>query len=240
MFGYDKGAFTGANTKGKKGYFELADGGTIFLDEIGDLSKTMQVKLLHVIQNRAFYRVGGSSEIRVNVRIIVATNRRLERDVKEGLFREDLYYRINVFPIRQPPLRERESDIHELVNFILPKICHKIGTDTKAVSAEAYDKMSLYNWPGNIRELENVLERAVTLCEGKTLLSEHINIKVTKKNFINHGAYLKPLRETMAEVELDIIDNVLTFTGGDKKQTMEILEIKKTKLYGRIKELNTK
>ncbi|WP_240839688.1 sigma-54-dependent Fis family transcriptional regulator [Acidaminobacter sp. JC074] len=237
LFGYEKGAFTGASARGKKGYFELAHGGTIFLDEIGDLKKEMQVKLLHVIQNRTFYKVGGDKEVKVDVRIIVATNRKLEKDVKQGLFREDLYYRINVFPIKQPPLRERIDDIYELVNYILPKVCYNIGTDDKAVSAEAYEKMKLYHWPGNIRELENVLERAITLCDGKTILSEHIQVKITNKNMFSEEVLLRPLKETMKDVELDVINKVLIHTDGNKRKTMDILAIKKTKLYDSIKEI---
>ena len=235
MFGYDKGAFTGANAKGKKGYFELADGGTLFLDEIGDLSKNMQVKLLQSIQNKSFFRVGGDKETRVNIRIIVASNKNLEKDVKEGLFREDLYYRINVFPIKQPPLREHIEDIHELVAYLLPKVCMNVGVEAKSLSADAYEKLRLYNWPGNVRELENVLERAVNLCESKIILSEHVHVRVVHKNYMNKEFFLKPLRDVLYDTELNIIDQVLLYTAGDKEAAMEILDIKKTKLYERIK-----
>lgn len=240
MFGYDKGAFTGASNKGKKGYFEMADGGTLFLDEIGELSKSMQVKLLHAIQNKSFYRVGGDKEIHVNVRIIVATNRNLEKDVKNGHFREDLYYRINVFPIKQPPLREHSEDIHELVSSLLPKVCENAGVVVKTVSAEAFDKMRLYHWPGNVRELENVLERAVNLCEGQTIFSEHIQVRITQKNFINKEFFLKPLKEVLLDTELDIIEQVMIHTSGNKEAAMNILNIKKTKLYERLKMIQDK
>ncbi|MCH4887463.1 AAA family ATPase [Acidaminobacter sp. JC074] len=235
MFGYDKGAFTGASNKGKKGYFELADGGTLFLDEIGDLSKSMQVKLLQAIQNKSFFRVGGDREIQVNVRIIVATNRNLEKDVKDGAFREDLYYRINVFPIKQPPLRERIEDIYELVSYLLPKVCKNVGVKEKKLSQDAYEKLRLYTWPGNVRELENVLERAVNLCEDHLILSDHIHIKVVKRNYMNKDFFLKPLNQVLWDTELDIIEQVLLYTGGDKEAAMEILDIKKTKLYQRLK-----
>lgn len=237
MFGYEKGAFTGASNKGKKGYFELAHGGTIFLDEIGELSKSIQVKLLNAIQNKSFYRVGGEEEVKVDVRIIAATNRNLGQDVKNGLFREDLYYRINVFPIKQSSLRERSEDIHELVNVLLPKIAQKVGVTNKSVSAEAFEKMSMYDWPGNIRELENVLERAVNLCEDRVLLADHINIQITQKNYINEAVLNKSLKELTLEMELDVIEQVLAYTGGDKMKAMEVLKIKKTKLYERIKEI---
>jgi len=235
MFGYDKGAFTGASNKGKKGYFELADGGTLFLDEIGDLSKNMQVKLLQAIQNRSFYRVGGDKEVQVNVRIIVATNRNIEKDVSKGIFREDLYYRINVFPIKQPPLRERVEDIYELVSYLLPKVCKNVGVKEKRLTSNAYEKLRLYTWPGNVRELENVLERAVNLCEEDIISSHHIQIKIVKRNYMNKEFFLKPLKDVLVDTELDIIEQVMLYTGGDKEAAMEILNIKKTKLYDKLK-----
>ncbi len=240
LFGYERGAFTGANQKGKKGYFEMADTGTIFLDEIGDLSKGMQVKLLHVIQNKKFYKVGGDKEINVNVRIIVATNRNLESDVKNNLFRKDLYYRINVFPIHIPSLRERIDDMYELVEYLLPKICMKIGTEEKRISGEAMAKLRVYHWPGNIRELENILERAVNLCDDKTIMSEHIKVKINKKNLNNQEEYLKPLKDSLNALELEIIENVIDYTNNDKIKTMEILKIKKTKLYEKLKAIKEK
>ncbi|MDM8533537.1 sigma 54-interacting transcriptional regulator [Clostridiaceae bacterium HSG29] len=235
LFGYEKGAFTGANQKGKKGYFEMADSGTIFLDEIGDLPKAMQVKLLHVIQNKKFYKVGGDKEIEVDVRIIAATNRNLELDVKNKLFRKDLYYRINVFPIHIPSLRERIDDMHELVEYLLPKICMKIGTEEKRISGEAMAKLRVYHWPGNIRELENILERAVNLCDDKIITSDYIKVKINKKNLINQEEYLKPLKDSLNELELEIIENVMDYTNDDKMKTMKILKIKKTKLYDKLK-----
>jgi len=240
LFGYERGAFTGANQKGKKGYFEMADTGTIFLDEIGDLPKAMQVKLLHVIQNKKFYKVGGDKEIKVNVRIIAATNRNLELDVKNNLFRKDLYYRINVFPIHIPSLRERIDDMHELVEYLLPKICMKIGTEEKRISGEVMAKLRVYHWPGNIRELENILERAVNLCDDKTIMSEHIKVKINKKNLINQEEYLKPLKDSLNILELEIIENVMDYTNNDKEKTMGILKIKKTKLYEKLKVIKEK
>ncbi len=235
LFGYEKGAFTGANTKGKKGFFELADGGTLFLDEIGDISKGTQVKLLQAIQNKAFFKVGGDREIQVDTRIIVATNRQLEKAVQAGEFREDLYYRINVFPIKQPPLRERVEDISDLVRYLLPEICKRVGVKEKQLTAEAYEKLRLYTWPGNVRELENVLERAVNLCEGEVITCHHLQIKVVKRNFMSNAFLLKPLKEVLLDVELDVIEQVLLFTKGDKEAAMSILKIKKTKLYTCIK-----
>jgi len=207
----------------------------LFLDEIGDLSKNMQVKLLQAIQNRSFFRVGGDKEIQVNVRIIVATNRNLEKDVNDGSFREDLYYRINVFPIIQPPLRERVEDIYELVSYLLPKVCENVGVQEKKLSPDAFEKLRLYTWPGNVRELENVLERAVNLCEEDIIVGNHIHIKVVKRNYMNKDFFLKPLKDVLIDTELDIIEQVLLYTGGDKESAMEIIDIKKTKLYERLK-----
>lgn len=237
FFGYEKGAFTGAHTKGKKGYFEMANGGTIFLDEIGDISKNMQVKLLRVIQSKKFYRVGSNNETKVDVRIIVATNRNLENDIRSGEFREDLYYRINVFPIHIPPLRERVSDIRELVEDLLPKISRRVGTDVKRLSGESLNKMMIYDWPGNVRELENVLERAVNLCDDKNILSEYIKVKIPKRNITNRINYIRPLKATLDEFELEVVQNVLQYVNGDKKKAMEILDIKKTSFYEKMKKI---
>lgn len=237
LFGYEKGAFTGANIKGKKGYFEMANGGTIFLDEIGEISQNMQAKLLQVIQNKKFFKVGGNKEILVDVRIIVATNKNLETEVKKKRFREDLYYRINVFPINVIPLRDRKEDIFELVEFLVPKICERIGCELKRISGEALNKLMMYLWPGNIRELENVLERAVNLCDDKTILSRHIRINIEKKNTMNTINYIKSLKETLEQTEKEAIKSVMKYTKGNKKEAMEILEIKKTSLYEKLKNI---
>jgi PAS domain S-box-containing protein len=168
LFGHEKGAFSGAINK-RLGRFELADGGTIFLDEIGELPAEAQVKLLRVLQEREFERVGGSAPIRVDVRVIAATNRDLLREVHEKRFREDLYYRLNVFPVRLPPLRERKADIPLLVHFLMNKFTLRIGKPLDGVSGPTMQLLRNYAWPGNIRELENVLERAIILATGQTL-----------------------------------------------------------------------
>lgn len=235
FFGYERGAFTGANAKGKKGFFEMADGGTIFLDEIGDISHNMQIKLLQVLQNRTFFRVGGSKEIKVDVRIIVATNKDLEFEVEEGRFRQDLYYRINVFPIHVPPLRERLEDIDVLCKYLLPKVCERVGTPIKRLHSNTRQKMKLYTWPGNIRELENVLERAVNLCEGEVIKMHHINIQVDQPVEDYPINYMRPLKETVREVEKEAIQYVLEKVDYNKADAMKILEIKKTQLYDKLK-----
>ncbi len=231
FFGYEEGAFTGAKTKGKKGYFEIAHGGTIFLDEIAELPISMQVKLLQVLQNRSFYRVGGNKEINVDVRIIAATNKNLEKETEKGNFREDLFYRINIFPIWIPPLRERKEDIHQLVYNLLPSICNRIGTSHKHISGEGLKKLMKYDWPGNVRELENILERAVNLSEGDNILSNHIKVKAEREDNIEN----KKLKEIVKEAEKEAIINALKKCDGDKKCAMKSLGIGKTSFYEKLK-----
>jgi PAS domain S-box-containing protein len=168
LFGHEKGAFSGAIAR-RLGRFELADGGTIFLDEIGELPAEAQVKLLRVLQEREFDRVGGAAPVRVDVRVIAATNRDLLQEVRDKKFREDLYYRLNVFPVRLPPLRERKDDVPLLVHFLLDKFAVRVGKQLDGVSRETMQRLLEYPWPGNVRELENVLERAVILASGPTL-----------------------------------------------------------------------
>lgn len=236
LFGYEKGAFTGASKSGRKGYFELANSGTIFLDEIGDIPLSMQTKLLHVIQNRRFYRIGGTDEIDIDVRVIVATNKDLRQAVTEGNFREDLYYRINVFPIMMPPLRERMEDIYALISYQLPKICNKVDVARKRLSSEAMNKLLRYAWPGNIRELENVLERAVNLAETGVIDKNHIVIKDNEQVTEQPVNYIRPLRDILADTEREAIESVMQMTGGDKREAMKILKMKKTNFYDKIKQ----
>ena len=237
LFGYEKGAFTGAKAEGKKGYFEMAEGGTIFLDEIGEMSPNLQVKLLQVVQEKSFYKVGGQEKVKVNVRIIAATNKNLEEEMLKGNFREDLYYRVNVFPIWIPPLRERKQDIYPLVDIILSKICEEIGCEGKKLSGECYSLILKYDWPGNVRELENVLERAVNLCEGNTILSKHLAVR---RNILksNEGEDILSLKETLDAVEKDTIEKVLLSYNGDKKKAMEALDISKSTFYEKLKKYN--
>jgi len=233
LFGYEKGAFTGACSEGKKGLFEIANGGTMFLDEIGEMPLNLQVKLLQVLQDKYFYRVGGTDRVDVNVRIIAASNRNLESEMVEGRFREDLYYRISVFPIMVPPLRERIEDIYLLIDALLPKICNKVGTKVKRISAEALSILTKYNWPGNIRELENVLERAVILSENSTIFSKHIEIY--KAQGKTHTGNIVPLREAMEQCEKDVLKRTLAYFNGDKKKAMDALQIGRTSFYEKIK-----
>jgi len=173
LFGHEKGAFTGAVNQ-RKGRFELAHGGSIFLDEIGELSPQVQVKLLRVLQEREIERIGGSSTVKVDVRVIAATNRNLEDELRAGRFREDLYYRLNVFPIRVPPLRERKSDIVLLADHFAEKYAERNGKLIRRISSPALDLLTSYHWPGNVRELENCIERAVILSMDKVIHSYHL------------------------------------------------------------------
>jgi DNA-binding NtrC family response regulator len=168
LFGYEKGAFTGA-TGQAKGKFESADGGTIFLDEIGGISPKLQSDLLRVLQERRFYRVGGTEEVAVDVRVIAATNSNLAEEVQQGRFRDDLYYRLNVIEIRLPPLRERREDIPLLAEHFVQQISSELGRDISGLSAAALKVLIAYDWPGNVRELENVIERAIVTCRNGTL-----------------------------------------------------------------------
>ncbi|ABR48221.1 sigma54 specific transcriptional regulator, Fis family [Alkaliphilus metalliredigens QYMF] len=238
MFGYEKGAFTGANKEGKKGLFEVADGGTLFLDEIGELPSALQVKLLHVIQHRSFYRVGGNEKINVNVRIIAATNRNLEEEMRQGRFREDLYYRINVLPIWIPPLRQRKDDIQLLVKKLLHRTCQQAGVEEKLLSAEALLKLRKYHWPGNIRELENTLERAMHLSDSRILLSGQMMVKVTD-SFVQYQyeeAPLPTIKEAVRKCEKELINETLKHFKGNRKKAMQQLGIAKTRFYEKIKE----
>jgi len=234
LFGYEGGAFTGAKEKGKIGFFEMAEGGTIFLDEIAEIPISMQSKLLQVLQNKSFYRVGGTKEIKVNVRIICATNKNLEKEVLKGRFREDLFYRINVFPVWIPPLRDRRDDIIPLTKAILPKICTRLGYDIKHISGEALQKLTNYDWPGNVRQLENVIERAANLCEGSTILSNHLQIE--GETGINEE--IKPLREIVAEAERKAIEKALKEFQGDRQKAIKALGIGKTSFYDKLKKYN--
>lgn len=238
LFGYEKGAFTGARDEGKPGLFELAHGGTIFLDEIGEISPTLQVKLLQVLQDKSFFKIGGKKNIKVDVRIIVATNKNLEEEIIKGKFREDLYYRINVFPIWIPPLRERKEDIYQLVEHIIPKICERIGLKEKRISMEAMSVLLDYDWPGNIRELENVLERAINMTEGNTILSNYLIINKNYGKVKNNQ--VGTIKEYVERAEKDAIVNAIRYYKGNKTKAMKTLNIGKTSFYEKIKKYNIK
>ena len=231
LFGYVSGAFTGAAHGGKTGFFEEANGGTIFLDEIGELPMDIQIKLLDVLQNKRIYRVGSTKPVYVDVRIITATNKNLKEEVRSGNFRQDLYYRINVFPIHIPPLRDRKKDLGNLIQSVLEEACFRYEVPLKSISYEALQTMKNYNWPGNVRELENVIERALTLCDGNIIYREHLILDDECSSTVR-----ATLKEQMKAVEKRIIMDVLERNNGNRKRTMEELDITRSVLYRKLKE----
>ena len=242
LFGHVRGAFTGAITN-KKGLFEIADGGTIFLDEIGEMSPHMQVKLLRVLQEGQFRPVGGSQTRQVNVRLISSTNRNLAEEIQKGNFREDLYYRINVFQIIPPPLRERKEDILYLVNHFLEKYAKKIGRPVPNISPQAIDLLTRFDWPGNVRELENEMERALTMAAGaKTISQEFLSDKirrlagrnVTEGNVSSENT----LKDAIQRMEARMIREALEAEGGNRSQAARTLGLSRQGLLNKIAAYN--
>ncbi|MBX3278863.1 MAG: nif-specific transcriptional activator NifA [Acidobacteria bacterium] len=222
LFGHEKGAFTGALAR-KRGRFELAEGGTLFLDEIGDLSPALQVKLLRVLQEREFERVGGTETIRVNVRLIAATNVNLETAVQDGRFRSDLYYRLNVFSLYLPPMRERKTDILLLADHFLEKYSRQNGKRIKRISTPAIDMLMSYHWPGNVRELENVIERATLVCEGNVIHGYHL--PPTLQTAEGSGTVTRTSLDHAVEAfERDLIMDALKTTRGNRARAARLLD----------------
>ena len=222
LFGHEKGAFTGA-VQTKRGKFELADKGTIFLDEIGSISLEVQFKLLRVLQEKEFERIGGNRTLQTDVRIIAATNKDLERAVEEGAFREDLYYRLNVFPIYLPPLRERKTDIILLAEHFLEKYALENRKEIRRLSTPAIDMLNQYHWPGNVRELENCMERAVLLCEGNVVHSYHLPPSLQTGEESNTLPTLS-LEEAVAKLEREVIIDALKNTRGNMARAAEMVQ----------------
>ncbi len=235
LFGHAKGAFTGA-VASKRGIFEEAQGGTVFLDEIGDVGAKMQAQLLRVLQEGEIRRVGGSEPIKVDVRVVAATNKELEEEVKAGRFREDLYFRINVVTIRLPPLRERPSDIPLLVDHFLAKYAARERRQDAGVAPAALALLGRYAWPGNVRELENVIERALALSKDGVILPSDLPAEIAHEagaapSTVGGGGGLVDDRPTLAELERRYIELILRETGGNKKRAAEILGIDRRTLY---------
>ncbi len=233
LFGHEKGAFTGAIAM-RKGRFEIADGGTIFLDEIGDVSAQTQVKLLRVLQEREFERVGGLHPIHCNVRIIAATSRNLEQLIEENKFRPDLYYRLNVFPIYVPPLRERKSDILQLADFFVEKYAKLSGKNIRRISSAAVDLIVAYNWPGNVRELENSIERAVVLCNDDTIHAHHLppTIQSVGSATSQSGG---PLENALNSLEREMVIDALKTTHGNMAGAARMLGVTERMMGFRVK-----
>jgi Nif-specific regulatory protein len=222
LFGYEKGAFTGANAR-KKGRFELAEGGTIFLDEIGDINASTQVKLLRVLQEREFERLGGTESVRVNVRVIAATNKDMEKAIADGTFREDLYYRLNVFTIFVPPLRDRKADLLLLADHFLEKFSREHGKVIKRISTPAIDMLMSYHWPGNVRELENALERSVLVCDGQVIHGHHLPPSLQTADASGTVTRVS-LKDAVEGFERDLIQDALKTTRGNRAKAARLLD----------------
>ncbi|MEW6614818.1 MAG: sigma-54 dependent transcriptional regulator [Thermodesulfobacteriota bacterium] len=234
LFGHVKGAFTGAIAT-RKGLFEEANGGTIFLDEIGNVSLAMQIKLLRVLQEREIRRVGGTENIKVDIRLIAASNQNLEEAVKRGEFRDDLYYRLNVITINLPELKERQDDVSLLANYFLKKYTKEENEKIKSISKEAMNLLLNYNWPGNVRELENVIERAIALGRYEEILPEDLPLNIRNSQMISVLKETLPENATIEELERDYITKILKKTKGHKINTARILGIDRRTLYRKLK-----
>jgi two-component system NtrC family response regulator len=242
LFGHERGAFTGATSQ-RKGRFEIADGGTLFLDEVGEMSPAVQVTLLRVLQNREFERVGGNKTVKVDVRVIAASNRDLKDEVARGTFREDLYYRLNVVHIEVPPLRERREDLPLLVRHFLEKFAKELNKETLSLSPEAMAVLKEYSWPGNIRELENMLERTVILSSGSLIQIDDLPIhpKPAGRRDWSLDQVIPPglkLNEVLEIVEKKMITDALEKTGHVQAHAADLLGIARNLLFYKIKKFN--
>jgi DNA-binding NtrC family response regulator len=233
LFGHEKGAFTGAQYR-RKGKLELANGGTLFLDEIGDISFKMQIDLLRVLEGKRITRLGGSEEISVDFRLICATNKNLEKLVEEEKFREDLYYRINVFSIFLPPLRKRKSDIIMLANHFIQKYARSMGKPKKLIASNVQEMMLEYSWPGNVRELENAIERAMVIGKGPEITIEDLPLHINTTEKSNSG------KVKLSDLEKDHILRILEETGGNVTKAANLLGIDRVTLYNKMKKYGVK
>jgi transcriptional regulator with GAF, ATPase, and Fis domain len=234
LFGHERGAFTGA-VQQKKGRFELANNGTIFLDEIGELSLDVQVKLLRVLQEQELERLGSTRPTKVDIRVIAATNRDLQAEIAAGRFRSDLFYRLNIFPIQVPPLRERPEDVPLLSVHFVTEFARRIGKPIEGIGAQAAARLTSYHWPGNVRELDNVLERAVILCEGPLILDEHIGTLQREPRAADGDGFL-----TLEEMERQHIQRALARTGGvlaGPQGAARLLGMRRSTIWSRMRKL---
>jgi len=242
LFGYEEGAFTGAKKGGKEGKFELADQGTIFLDEVGDMSMRMQAKFLRVLQEKEIERVGGNQTINVDIRVVAATNRNLKQMVKDGEFRDDLYYRLNVITINSPPLREKIEDLPIIVEHIITKLTSEQRLPKKNLSQETLNCLMRYDWPGNVRELENTIMQTFSLTYDDIIEPRHLPNYILQDESGIHslvaGEEAQSLSDLTNEVEREAIRRVLESTNWNKKRTAEILDISRSTLYQKIDKYN--
>jgi Nif-specific regulatory protein len=221
LFGYERGAFTGAQDR-KKGRFEMAQGGTLFLDEIGDVHLPTQVKLLRVLQEREFERLGGTEVVKVNVRLVAATNKDMEQAIAQGTFREDLFYRLNVFVIFIPPLRERKPDTLLLADHFLQRFAAEHGKDIRRIATPAIDMLTSYHWPGNVRELQNVIERAVLVCDGQVVHAHHL--PPTLQTAEASGTVMNvSLQEAVEAYERDLLQDALKSARGNRAKAARLV-----------------
>jgi DNA-binding NtrC family response regulator len=232
LFGYEKGAFTGANGQ-TRGKFELANCGTILLDEIGDISPKLQADLLRVLQERCFYRVGGNQEVAVDCRVIAATNKDLAEEVRQGRFRDDLYYRLNVIEIKIPPLRERKEDVPLLTTHFVEKLAHELGKEVNDISTDALKLLMDHDWPGNVRELENAIERALVTCKGRQLTES--DFAWLGRGAVSRLSFTVPGDMTFAELERLAIIATLERTRGNVKEAAASLGVDRSTLYEKLK-----
>jgi len=238
LFGHERGAFTDARQQ-KRGLLESADGGTVFLDEIGEMVPALQAKLLRFLEEKAFKRVGGAQDIRVDVRIVAATNRNLEEAVRQGRFREDLYYRLNVLPIALPPLRAHPSDIVLLVRYYVDQFNREFRKTVTGVAPETVKALEAYPWPGNIRELRNAVERAMLLGEGETLVSEYFPVLVPRAA-VSQGYELPAAGVDLEQLERDLVVQALARTGGNQTRAATLLGLNRDQIRYRIEKFSLK
>ena len=246
LFGHEKGAFTGAVAR-KAGRFELAHRGTLFLDEIGDLPLALQAKILRALEEKRFERVGGTQSLHVDVRVVAATNRNLKQRVAERQFREDLFFRLSVFPIQIPPLRERSQDVVILARHFVDRFCRDLNKKPLALSTAALDELNTYSWPGNVRELQNCIERAVILCDGETIQPRHLNLSFRQvpapaapaspwDEIDISGTMTDALRRVTGEVERRKLERALSDAAGNKQRAAETLQISYKTMLQKLKE----
>lgn len=238
LFGYEGGTFTGSKKEGQAGKFELANGGTIFLDEIGDMPFDVQVNLLRVLQSREIVRIGGKKSIKIDVRVISATNKDLDEGIKNKSFRQDLYYRLNVFSVRIPPLREREGDVRILCDYMLMKYASGFGKSMLGLSEEAYKLLKQYDWPGNVRELENVIERAVLVAQDNYVKPEDLPPIFSEKSIPKSTSKIKPAVKSASMAEEELISNTLDRNNGNIRKVSADLGLSRGTLYRKIEKYN--